>query len=59
MLRLRPEARSELEFWRYIARCAVEKAAVISHVMSQPGGTQEQLTTALRGACANVHFNYS
>ena len=54
MLKLRPEARSDLEFWRYIARCSEKKAAVISQVVGQPGGTQEQLTAALQGACDNV-----
>ena len=47
------EAKSELEFWRYIAKCSEQKGIVISRIVSE-GGTQEQAKKALEDACYGV-----
>lgn len=48
-------ARSELEYWRYVARCTKMKANVTWEVIAR-GGTQEELTKALKDACHEVYY---
>ena len=53
--KLREHASSEMKYWRYIARCSKKKAAVMARVVGR-GGTQEEVTEALKGACHGIEF---
>ena len=56
MEKLREHARSEMKYWRYIARCSELKAAAMAGVVGR-GGTQEEVTEALKGACHGMDFS--
>jgi len=56
MEKLGANAKSELEYWRYVARCSEKKAADVAGVVWR-GGTQEEVTQALREACHGVQFS--
>lgn len=50
---LRENARLELQYWRYISRCAVEKGRALHDVLSR-GATQEEVNQALHKACTGM-----
>jgi len=56
MEKLGANAKTELEYWRYVARCSEKKAAVVAGVVGRRG-TQEEVTQALREACHGVQFS--
>ena len=47
------EARSELWYWRYVARCSASKGQALRRAIAG-GGTVDSVVKALRDACSNM-----
>ena len=51
--KLREDARREVVYWRYNAKCAEKRAEIISELIGR-GATQEQVTQAVSNSCIGL-----
>ena len=53
--KLSDEAKSELEYWRYVSRCAKLMAAVLESTIGQ-GNSQDEVSKELKNTCDTLGF---